>query len=296
MIIWFITGLWIALGCAQLAHIITLFTDRSLQTYTALSCVLVFVGIFLYVGILFLCRKKMFFAEKNALSKAAPAHLEKASIPYIVVFLALATASIYSMCVNYVPELTEGTYDIVVGNLQSGNIMMVHPFTGESLELGMPLRRQVIGLTSLYSGMAHLFSVSEYVVLCKIVPICLWCFSMLLYWAFAQKLFLEQAKRWLFLCAVALFYLLSRGGAGMPAAGLFGAGFTGETIRSVLLIPYTFYVTWHKKWLLAIIAVLVEVSIVWTTYGIGYCAFIVVCMFLVHFFLGRRAKHAARVE
>lgn len=292
MIIWLITGLWIALGCAQLAHIITLFTDRSLQTYTSLSCVLVFVGIFLYIGVLLLGRKKL-LTTKNAVRKAP---FEKANLPYIITFALLAVVSIASLCVNYVPELSEGTYDIVVGNLQSGNIMELHPFTGADLENGMPLRRQIIGLTSLYSGMAHLFSVSEYIVLCKIVPICLWCFSMLLYWAFAQKLFVEQSKRWLFLCAVALFYLLSRGGAGMAANGLFYAGFTGESIRSTLLIPYTLYVTWQKKWFLAIIAVLVEASIVWTTYGIGYCVFIIVCMFLVHLFLERRACHATRVE
>ncbi len=298
MIIWLITGLWIALGCAQLAHIITIFTDRSLQTYTSLSCVFISVGIFLYIGVCLLWRKKCKnvceeLSQKTVMNTPTKA-VCKETLPYIIAFATLTMITIAHFCKNYVPELFEGTYDIVIGTLQSDNIMGVHPFIGTVAS--MPLRRQLIGLTSLYSAVISFFQLPTYTVLCKIVPICFWCLTMLLYWAFSQKLFAKQRKRWLFLCSVALFYLLSSGGVGMPANQLFFSGFTGEAIRSNLLIPYTLYVTWEKKWLLAAIAVLTEACIVWTTYGVGYCAFVVVCMLLVHLFLKRRAKYADRME
>ncbi len=293
-----ITGLWIALGCAQLAHIITLFTDRSLQTYTSFSCVFILVGIFLYIGVCLLGKKRYAKAcedvPQKAVTNTQTKAVSKETLPYIIVFVLLASITIIHFCKNYVPELFEGTYDTVIGTLQSGNIMGVHPFIGTVAS--MPLRRQIIGLTSLYSALISALRLPTYMVLCKIVPICLWCFSMLLYWAFAQKLFSEQRKRWLFLCSVTLFYLLSCGGVGMPANQLFFSGFTGEAIRSNLLIPYTLYVTWQKKWFLAAIAVLTEACIVWTTYGVGYCTFLVVCMLFVHLFLKRRAKYADRME
>ena len=119
---------------------------------------------------------------------------------------------------------------------------------------------------------------------------------MLLYWEFGTHLFEKEKDRWLFVIMVALFYLVSNGGMGLVGAQLFRSGFTGEAIRSVLLMPYVLYVSWQKKWLLAIIALLVEASIVWTTFGVGYGFLIVVCMFLVHLFLKWRAKHATRVE
>ncbi len=298
MIIWLITGLWIALSCAQLAHIITLFTDGSLQTYTQLSCVLVLVGIFAYIGVLCMAKKKQWIASaKNSrVSFATMQEYAKENILYIVVFAILTAVTIAQFSVNYVPELTDGTYDIVLSNLQSGNIHEVHPYTGGIVRNAMPLRRQIIGLPSFYSALITVFGASAYTVLCKIVPICLWCFSMLLYWVFATSLFEKERDRWLFVIVVALFYLVSNGGVGLVGAQLFRSGFTGEAIRGALLMPYALYVSWQKKWLLAVIAILVEVSIVWTTFGIGYCFLIVVCMFLVHLFLKWRAKHAARVE
>jgi len=291
MIIWLITGLWIALGCAQLAHVITLFTNRNLETYIVFSCVFVFVGILSYVLYLRFSKKRELCF--NASSSEGDL---KESIPYVMAFVVLALISLVRIWKGYAPELSEGTYDIVLGNLQSGNIMEVHPFIGNVTQNSMPIRRQFIGLTSLYSALIQLSSLPTYVVLCKVVPTLLWIGCMLVYWMFAQKLFVHKTKRWLFLCVVALFYLLSAGGVGMPGRQLFYAGFTGEAIRSNLLIPYTLYATWQKKWFFAVIAILVEACIVWTTYGIGYCFVLVVCMLLVHLFLKRRAHHAVGME
>ena len=191
MIIWLITGLWIALSCAELAHIITLFTNGNLQTYTQLSCVLVLVGIFAYIGLLCLAKKKQWIVSERVekISATQAKEYVKDNVLYIMVFVALAIISIAHFCVNYVPDLSDGTYDIVLGNLQSGNIHKVHPFTGTISDKAMPLRRQIIGLPTFCSALIAMSEASAYTILCKIVPICLWCFAMLLYWAFGAKLF-----------------------------------------------------------------------------------------------------------
>jgi hypothetical protein len=41
------------------------------------------------------------------------------------------------------------------------------------------------------------------------------------------------------------------------------------------------------------IAILAEACLVWTTFGVGYCLLITISMFLVHWVLDRRGRHAA---
>ena len=130
--------------------------------------------------------------------------------------------------------------------------------------------------------------------MCKMVPFTIWALSMLVYWAFSKELFSDSAeKRWIFISMVALVYLATSGGDGMVGYRLFYSGFSGETIRAAVLVPYTVYVSWQKRWFLAGIAVLAEICLVWTTFGVGYCLLIAVSMFLVHWFLDRRGRHAA---
>ena len=117
---------------------------------------------------------------------------------------------------------------------------------------------------------------------------------MLLYWEFSKQVFaFDRHKRWIFISLIAFIYLITAGREGLVGYRLFFAGFSGESIRSLLLIPYTFLVCYRRKWLLALIAMFVEVCIAWTTYGVGYCFGIVVCMCMVHLLLDRRAEHAA---
>ena len=117
---------------------------------------------------------------------------------------------------------------------------------------------------------------------------------MLVYYAFAQKLFGDNIhKRWAFMSLVAGMLLFTRGSEGLDGFRLFYAGFSGETIRSVVLIPYTIYVCWQRKWLAAVLAMVIEACLVWTTYGVGYAALITVCMFLLRLCLDRRNRHAA---
>lgn len=294
MIISLITGLWILLGCAEAAHLIAIMTNRSLQTYTALCSVFVLAGLLAYVGLLFFLRRRAGVSGKSVPEKAAT---DAGTRRKMALFVVLTGITAYHFLRGYVPDLQDAVYEITLGNVESGGIMTVHPFLGNVSEASMPMRMQILGLSSLYSSLITLSQQSSYIIMCKVVPLAVWGLSILLYWAFAKKLFgNDTGKCWLFISMVALIYLATSGSEGLIGYRLFYAGFSGETIRGALLMPYTIYVCWQRKWLLAVLAVLAELCLVWTTFGVGYCLLIAVCMFLVHLWLDRRGTHAARME
>lgn len=296
MIIWLITGLWILIGCTEAAHLITIMTDRSLQTYTALCGVFVPAGLLVYVGLLLFGgrrRKESVKAGVVPKSKKESADGIQKS-PFMLLFAVFAVMTVYHFCRGYVPELQEAVYEITLGNVESGSIMSVHPFLGTVTEASMPMRMRILGLSSLYSALITISQQSPYIIMCKVVPLLVWGLSILLYLAFAEEMFPENVhKRWLFVSMVALIYLATSGSDGLVGQEIFYAGFAGETIRGALLMPYTLYVCWQKKWHLAILAVLAEACLVWTTFGIGYCLLIAGCMLGVHLWLDRRSTHAA---
>ncbi len=286
MILWLLTGLWILLGCAEMAHLIVLLTDRSLQTYISLCGVFAAVGILAYTGILFLVYRRQRVSDR--------VQRKFAFSPYMLMFAVLAGIAIYHFTKGYVPDLQDAVYEITLSNVSSGGVMTVHPFTGGVSEAAMPMRMQILGLSSLYSALITISQQSPYTIMCKVVPIVVWVLSILLYWAFAERLFGEHIhKKWLFISMVAFVYLITSGSTGLIGYRILYAGFSAETIRGALLLPYTLYVCWQKKWHLAVIAVLAEACLVWTTYGVGYCLLVAVFMLAVHLWTDRRCKHAA---
>lgn len=297
MIIWLITGLWILLGCAEAAHLITIMMNRSLQTYTALCSVFVLVGFLAYAGLLIWMQRKGRLCKAVSVEDGRVKVTAEQRSPFIWCFAILAGVTVYHFSCGYVPDLQDAVYEITLGNIANDRIMTVHPFLGTVTEASMPMRMQILGLSSLYSALITISQQSPYIIMCKVVPLVLWGLSILIYFAFAGKLFPNHAhKRWLFVSMVALIYLATSGSAGLVGQRLFYAGFSGETIRAVLLMPYTIYVTWQKKWYLAVLAVFAEVCLVWTTFGVGYCFLIAVCMFAVHLWMDRRGTHAERME
>lgn len=284
MIIWFMTSLLVLIGCAEAAHLVTLILDRSLQTYITFCSVFVFAGFLVCFGL------GMYHCVKNKKKM----HVEWQFSPYMLVFFCLSAALLLRLLSGCVPDLEDAVYEIAIGNLQSGGVMSVHPFHGRATQAAMPMRMQILGLSSLYSALAHAFELPLYTLLCQIVPVCVWACSLLLYYAYAQKLFSRDIhKRWIFMSLIAFLYLITMQSEGLLGYKLFHAGFSGETIRAVILMPYVLFVSWQKKWLLACLAIVIEACIVWTTYGVGYCLLLTGCMFVVHVISDRRARHAA---
>lgn len=283
MTIWLLNGLWILLGCAEAAHLITIMTNRSLQTYITLCGSFSFAGIFVY-AVLFgwwFRKHKRYRTERMGFS------------PLILLFAALAGVTLHRLWENYTPNLDDAVYEIVIGNLSSGRLMLEHPFLGGTTDQAMPLRFQILGLSSLYSALITVSQQSQYIVMCKLVPTVVWLCSMLVYRLFALYLFKGNAhKCWMFVSVVAYLYLITGELAQTAGFRLFYAGFSGEAVRALVLLPYTVYVSLKGKWLYAVLAVLAEACMVWTTYGFGYCALAAGCIFAVRFWMSRRKQHA----
>lgn len=259
---------------------ITIMTTGSLQTYLWLFAVTGVAGLFVCAALLVYQKP---FRQKAPL-EASPAML---------LFLVLAGITVYRLFSGYAPDLEDAVYEIVLSNLERQSIMSGNPFLPDATGQ-MPIRFRILGLSSIYTALITVSQQSVYMILCKLVPLCVWACSMLVYAAFAQKLFPDNPhKRWLFISFAALFYLATAGIEGAVGWRLFFAGFSGETIRALVLIPYMFYVCWQKKWPAAFLGILAEVCLVWTTYGLGYCVWIFICMFGVQLLRKRRAEHAA---
>ncbi len=286
MIIWLLTGLWILLGCAEAAHLITIMTNRNLQTYITLCSIFVLAGLFVYMGISFWYNRRKIAEEKP---------LKKSQIsPYMICFIVISGMTLYHFVSGYIPDMNDAVYHIVIGNVHSGSLMTEHPFVGGQSAAAMPMRMQILGLSSLYSAVITESQQSQYMIMCRVVPLIVWTLAMLLYGAFAQKLFSDNVhKRWIFMSIAAFLVWATAGSEGALGYRMFYAGFSGETIRGALLMPYTIYVCWQKKWLLGLLAIAAEACLVWTTYGIGYCLLITSVMFVVHLLISRRKVHAA---
>ncbi len=286
MVIWIVTGFWVLLGCTEMAHLITIWTNRTLETYILLCGGFVTAGLLAYIGFLCIFRHKIFPKKEKKDTKGW--------VGYPILFALLTIITIVFMQRSYTPLLQEATYDIVLGNVKQGEIMSVHPFLGTGDVSGMPFRMEILGLSSLYSCLITISKQTPYIILCKVVPTIVWICAMLIYKAFADKLFpASKDKQWLFLCFIAFFFLMTANSEGMAGQRLFYAGFSAETIRGVVLLPYAVYVSWQRKWLLALLSILAEACLVWTTYGIGYSSIIVGCMLVVHLWADRRCRHAA---
>ena len=288
MSIWLITGFLILTGCAEAAHLITIMTDKSLQTYTLLCMVFVVAGLFAYAGLLYWRFRKGKLSLQSRETFSLKGNWGK------VVFVGIALVTIYHFMAGYVPQFQDATYEIVLGNVKSGKIMSVHPFLGTETDAAMPMRMRILGLSSFYSALITISKQSAYTIMCKVAPLAFWALSILIYWEFSKELFKENPeKRWIFISVVAFVYLATSGGEGLVGNRLFYSGFSGETIRAAVLMPYTLYVSWQKRWCLAGLAVLAEACLVWTTFGVGYCFLIAAGMFFVHWVLDRRERHAA---
>lgn len=290
--IWLISGLWIFLGCAEAAHLFTIMTDRSLHTYSVISIVFGMTGFFIYTmcSIYLQRRKKTTKKIKYQIGK-------KQDWMYIALFIVLSIITMRHFCGNYVPNLQDAVYEITLENTVSGTLMTKHPFLGTDPETGMPMRMQILGLSSFYSALITISKQSVYTILCKVVPMFVWVCSMLLYWTIGQAIFSHDRRRsLLFISFVACIFIVTSKIEGTIGNRLFFAGFSPETIRAVLLIPYTIYVSWEKKWHLAVLAVVIEACLVWTTFGIGYCFLIMLCMYVIHRLSDRRAAYADRME
>ena len=178
--------------------------------------------------------------------------------------------------------MADYTYENVMESTRAGTFFLKHPFTGENLVEDIPLRVKVLSLTSFYTAIVTTQEISVYYLLAHVMPIVLFGCTLGVIVLFAQKLFQAlDFKFWLFMSSILIFFIATMRVEYLPGNYLFYAGYTGESFRNLVLIPLVVYAMWQRKYILLVLALIVEPTLVWTGYGIGGGSIVAILMFLV---------------
>lgn len=172
------------------------------------------------------------------------------------------------------------TLETVQTILASDAVYQINPMTGTAFEAGMPSRLKILVLPVFYAAVCRWTGASAQTVVYEWAPTLILLLSYLVYSRYACRLFpYDREKQCLFMLFVAVLYQF---GACSPFSDGFRAmyaGFTGESIRALVLLPYVLLASMEKKWWCAAAGALAEVCLVWTLYGLGYSVLIMVCVF-----------------
>lgn len=175
------------------------------------------------------------------------------------------------------------TLETIKTTLETDSIYQYHSLTGRLIEAGMPIRKEILTLPIFYSFLVKSMGVSPELLIYKLVPCFLLILTYLGYGLWAGVLFPSQRETqssFLFLIGV----LLNFGGYSelAPANLLIHQGFTGEAWVACLILPLTICFAMKNQWILALLCVVSEAFLIWTTYGFGFSALVIMGFALLH--------------
>lgn len=165
--------------------------------------------------------------------------------------------------------------DLTVENvrtiLSSNTVYQINPMTGEAFREGMPVRLKILVLPVIYATICKWTGLPPQTVIYEWIPTLVLVLSYLVYCRYACFLFPDDREKQ---CEFMLFIvILYQFGANSVLADGFRAmrcGFTGESIRALVILPYVLLSCLRKKWWRAAMGAITEVCLVWTLYGMGY--------------------------
>lgn len=174
------------------------------------------------------------------------------------------------------------TVETVQTMLASDTIYQINPMTGMPFEAGMPGRLKILVLPVLYAAVCEWTGASAQTVVYEWAPTLILLLSYLVYSRYACRLFpYDRERQCLFMLFVAVLFQF---GVFSPSSDGFRAlfaGFTGESIRALVILPYVLLACIEKKWRCAAAGALAEICLVWTLYGLGYSAWVMGCMLAI---------------
>lgn len=281
---YFIATEIIIIGLAEASHLCGVFLGWPLS-----RCILLFGGLLLtgaLSGTVFFLRKR-FWPGKNS-SGLSPASSRFANLKsrnkntalWHFFFIFMALGQLIFICVGNTTYLERDmTVEIVNSFLEEDGIYLVNPMTGFPYEGGIPLRLKILCLPTLYAGISKITGLEPVTVVWLAVPVITLLSGYVAFWGLGKCLFpKDERKRACFLAVVALLLWAGAYGYGMDGFGLLYCGWRGESIRSGILLPWLLSLCLRKKWLGAALCVLAEACIVWTLYGLGACAAVLLGM------------------
>ncbi|MCD7739156.1 MAG: DUF6077 domain-containing protein [Lachnospiraceae bacterium] len=280
-------GLMILWGCMEAAYLYVLFTGGALSTYEKLLVPALVAGVLLAFVLCTLYRR--WYRRQEPAEEEKRLSLKDGGV-YLVVLAAAGALTLAHFAGNYVVDLTDAVYEMAVNTADSGLLMEQHPYTGQAAGT-IPTRLQILGLSTCYAAVMDMTGLSAYRLMGQIVPVLVWLWSLGVYFSLGKTLLRSREKYvWLFVGLVAFMYVMTAHMEGAAGYRLFYGGFSGETIRVCVLLPFCVLACCRKRWLWALLAAVCEAALVWTTYGIGYCALVIGVFFLVSLWQKRRMR------
>ncbi len=209
---------------------------------------------------------------------------------YLVILAAAGAVILAHFAGSYVVDLSDAVYEMAVNTAGSGLLTQQHPFTGETAG-SIPMRLKILGLYALYAAVMDITGLSAYTLMGQIVPALVWLTHIGIMVSLGRTLLRGRERYlWLFVSLTAAADLATSHIEGMIGYRLFYAGFSGETIRAAVLLPYCVLCCCRRQWLPALLCVAAEATLVWTTYGVGYCALVIAIFFAGNLWLNWRAR------
>lgn len=174
------------------------------------------------------------------------------------------------------------TIETVQTILATDTVYQYNPLTGEAFTAGMPSRLKLLVLPVLYSALVKWTGLPAQKVVYELVPVCTLCLSYLVYGCWSKVVFPNsREKQCRFVLFVAVLYQFGAYGPLSDGMRVLQSGFTGESIRALVLLPYVLLSCMQRKWLQAVLGALAEACVVWTLYGLGYSVVMILCMALL---------------
>lgn len=280
-------GLMILWGCTEAAYLYVLFTGGTLGAYEKLLAPALAAGVLLAFALCVWYRG--WRRRRNPAEEEKGPSLRDGGV-YLVVLAAAGAWTLTHFAGNYVVDLTDAVYEMAVNTAGSGLLMEQHPYTGQMMG-SIPTRLQILGLSTFYAAVMDMTGLSAYTLMGQIVPVLVWLWSLGIYFSLGRTLLRGREKyAWLFVGLAAFWYVATAHTQGAVGYRLFYAGFSGETIRACVLLPFCVLACCRKRWPEALLTAVCEATLVWTTYGIGYCALVIGVFFLASLWQKRRAQ------
>ncbi len=286
-----ISGLIITWGFVQGAYLYALLTGGGLAVYEKLLIPALIAGVVLAIALCILYSRlySRLHGQSTAVRQAEK-FLFREGVPYLFILAVAGAVTLAHFAGSYVVDLSDAVYEMAVNTAQSGVLAGQHPFTGEFTG-SIPMRLKILGLYALYAAIMDKTGLSAYTLMGQIVPALVWLTHMGIMVSLGRTLLRGRERYlWLFVSLAAVIDLATAHIEGMIGYRLFYEGFSGETIRAAVLLPFCVLCCCRRRWLPALLCAAAEATLVWTTYGLGYCILVVAVFFAVTVWLNRRER------
>lgn len=265
----FIVGLAGCVGVTEVAHVIGYFGKLTLHQTGRIYGILLLIGIILPLFFVIVCRLAHLSFKDCSINSG-----EKVPKGLPLTFLGLVLFQmLFVFCRKALVVPGDITLETVQSFLDTDGIYRVMPLTGETSEMGIPLRYAVLCLPTLYAILTQCFQLEAELVVCHVIPVVVLGGCYLVYYRLSESIFGRDRlkERYWFLLLVACIITFSDGAIFLDGYGAMHAGYLGTSIRNLILVPYTICAMLERRYWKALLCILAEMSLVWTFWGCGVC-------------------------